>query len=74
MVTARPLDSLATARPLDSSGESLNPLLAAVAAAPLVALTTEEQALLSEIEGAAAEWLSHEEFASRVRDLHAGDD
>lgn len=73
MVTARPLDSMAIARPLGSSGESLDPLLAAVAAAPLVALTAEEQALLSEIEGAAAEWLSHEEFASRVRDLQSDD-
>lgn len=73
MATAYPLDFLAAAHPLGSSGESLDALLTAVAAAPLVALTAEEQALLSEI-GGAAEWLSHEEFASRVRDLHAGDD
>jgi hypothetical protein len=51
--------------------EDTDPVLAAAQRAPLVELTDEEQALLSDVESRPVRWIAHEQFASRLR---SGDD
>jgi len=41
-----------------------DPLLAAIAQAPLVPLTEEEHALLSDVQSRPVRWIPHEQFAA----------
>jgi hypothetical protein len=44
--------------------EEDDPLLAAIAHAPLVPLTEEEHALLSDVQSRTVRWIPHEQFAA----------